>query len=104
MRGDGRLFQKPGSRYWHMEFWLDGEPLRGSTRQVDRERAERVLRRKIEEVKRGDVVSGEERVTLADLFKMIEDNYKLRRNRSLDSMRYSFQHLLTHFGDRAKAV
>jgi len=104
MRGDGRLYQKPGSRYWHMEFSVDGEPVRGSTGKIDRDQAERALRRTMEAAKRGDAVSGEERVTLTDLFKLIEDNYKLRRNRSLDTMRYSFEHLLSYFGKRAKAV
>jgi integrase len=104
MRGDGRIYQKPGSRYWHMEFWLDGEPVRSSTGEADPERAERVLRRRLTEAKRGDAVSGEERLLLGNLFTILEDNYKLKRNRSLDTMRHSFCHLLRYFGEKAKAV
>jgi integrase len=87
-----------------MEFWLDGEPVRGSTGEVDSERAKRVLRRKMEEAKRGDAVSGEDRLLLGHLSTILEDNYKLKRNRSLDTMRYSFRHLLRYFGEKAKAA
>ncbi len=63
-----------------------------------------MLRRKMEEAKRGDAISHEERATLADLFKLIEENYKLRRNRSIDTMGYSFKNLLAFFGQKAKAA
>ena len=104
MRGDGRIYQKPGSRFLHYEFWIDSTAQRGSTREADPERAWRVLRRKIEAARRGDAVAGEDRITLADLFKLIEENYTLRRNRSIGTMRYSFNHLLDYFGKRTKAV
>jgi len=78
--------------------------VRGTTGKVVREDAEKVLRRKMEEAKRGDAISHEERATLAELFKLIEENYKLRRNRSIDTMGYSFKHLLAFFGQKAKAA
>lgn len=56
------------------------------------------------QLRHGDVVPREERVTLQELFKLVEDNYRLRRNRSIASMRYSFKHVLTFFGEKAKAV
>ena len=46
----------------------------------------------------------EDRITLQAIFKLVEDNYRLRRNRSLASMKYSFQHLLDVFGPGAKVV
>jgi len=104
MRGDGRVFLKRGSRYWHAEFWVDGEPIRCSTHETDRESAERVLKRKVEQIRAGAAVPGEDRLTLLDLFHFVEANYRLRRNRSIDSMRYSFRHLLDFFGARARAT
>ena len=36
-----------------------------------------MLGRKMEEAKRGDAIPHEERATLADLFKLVAENYKL---------------------------
>ena len=94
MRGDGFLYRPPGTRFYHFQFSLNGQRVRGSTAEIDEMRALRVLRRKMDQAKRGDAVPHEERVTVADLFRLIEDNYKLRRNRSLATMCYSFRHLL----------
>lgn len=40
----------------------------------------------------------------APLFRLVEDNYRLRRNRSIKTMTYSFQHVLDFFGPKAKAI
>jgi integrase len=104
MRGDGRVYQKPGSRYWHMEFWLDGHPVRGSTGEVDEERARRVLRRKLEEVKRGDAVPGEERLTLGEVRGFLRADYRRKRNRSTPTMESSFKNVVRFFGERAKVI
>jgi len=62
------------------------------------------MQRKRAEVLRGDIVPREDKVTLGDLFKLLEGNYELRRNRSIASMRYSFKHLRGYFGDSARAT
>jgi integrase len=124
MRGDGRIFEKPGSQYWHYEFWLDGEPVRGSTGKTDRDAAERVLRGKIEDAKRGDAVPHEERLRLGEppgngaarsstrsacrsdvtLYGLLDADYRRNRYRSLDTMQSSWKHLTGYFGVKAKAV
>ena len=45
------------------------------------------MQKKRAEVLRGDAVPRENRVMLGDLFKLLEANYELRRNRSIDSLR-----------------
>src|SRR5207253_3195954 len=52
MRGDGRIFQKPGSRYWHMAYHEDGREVSETTEEADEERARRKLAHRMEEIRR----------------------------------------------------
>jgi integrase len=103
-RGEGRVFLQPRSRFYAYCFYLDGTRHRGSTGETDRQRAWKIMQKKRAEVLRGDSVPHEDKVTLGDLFKLLEGNYELRRNRSIDSMRYSFKHLRAYFTDDARAT
>jgi integrase len=104
MKGKGYVYQRPGRPVWLAQYFLDGRRIRESTGKTDREEAEEWLAEKLQTLRRGDAAPREERVTVRDLFKLVEDNYKLRRNRSIATMRYSFQHLLDFFGEKAKAI
>ncbi len=104
MRGDGDVFRKPGSRFWHYVFWADGNRVRGSTGKEDEEQARRFLQRKMASVRDGDAVPGEERLVLEDIEQLLVESYKARRNRSLSTMRCSFRHVVDYFGPRAKVV
>jgi integrase len=117
MRGDGRIFKKRGSQFWHYEFWLDGRAHRGSTGELDEQRASQALRRKRDAARRGDAVPGEDKVRLGGppqtrekepargtLYALLDANYRKRRNRSLETMRCSFRHLTDYFGETARAV
>src|SRR5437879_4207085 len=104
MRGDGDVFVKPGSRFYHYVFWVDGRRVRGSTGEVDEERARRMLRRKLEDVRRGDAVPGEERLMLADLLALLRADYRRKRNRSAKTMESSFKNVVRFFGEKAKVV
>src|SRR5262249_24083374 len=64
MRGDGRIFQKRGTRFWHMAYYVDGREVSESTKETDEERARRTLRKRLEEARRGEAVPHESRVTL----------------------------------------
>jgi integrase len=103
-RGDGRVWLQPRRRFYAYCFYLDGARYRGSTGETDPQRAAKAMQRKRAEVLRGDIVPREDKVTLGDLFKLLEGNYELRRNRSIASMRYSFKHLREYFGDSARAT
>jgi integrase len=103
-RSSGYVYQPPESRYFHMQFFWEGKRVRRSTKQESREAAEAVLKAELEKLRSGDTVPEEDRLTLAQLFKLVEDNYKLRRNRSIATMRYCFKHLTQFFGERAKAT
>ena len=64
MRGDGRIYQKPGTRFWHMAYYVDGREVSESTRETDEERARRVLQKRLEAARRGEAVPHESRLTL----------------------------------------
>src|SRR5439155_165242 len=51
-------------RFYHFVFEIDGTRVRGSTGEVDEERARRVLQKKREAMKRGDEVPHEDRLRL----------------------------------------
>jgi integrase len=87
-----------------MKFYVDGEAVRESTGQTDEEAARRVLVRRREELRRGDSVAHEERLTLADLRSLIRENYELRGNTSKDTMLSTFKHVERFFGERCKAI
>jgi integrase len=95
---------QPRSRFYAYCFYLDGVRYRGSTGETERQHAWKVVQKKRAEVLRGDTVPHEDKVTLGDLLKLLEGNYELRRNRSIDSMRYSVKHLRHYFEDAAKAT
>ncbi len=67
MRGEGRIFQKRGTRFWHMAYYVDGREVSESTKETDQERARRALRKRLEEARRGEAVPHESRVTLGRL-------------------------------------
>src|SRR5207245_955402 len=103
MRGDGRIFRDPGSRFWFMAYYLNGKQVRQSTGEVDERRARRVLRRRISEVLRGEVIPNEQRVTVGDLKEMLIVDYQVNGRRSLDTIRYPLRHVMDYFGERTKA-
>src|SRR5437879_3648840 len=103
-RGRGYVYQPPGRSIWHAQYYLDGRRVRESTEQETREAAETWLEKKLQALRYGDAVPREERVTVQELFRLVEDNYKLRRNRSIKTMTYSFQHVIDFFGPKAKAI
>ena len=87
MRGDGRIFQKKGSRFWHMAYYVDGREVSESTREVTEERARRVLRKRLEEARRGEAVPHESRLTVEDLVQLLLTDYEVKQRRSLATVR-----------------
>jgi hypothetical protein len=49
MRGDGRLYKHPSSKFWWCEYWLRGKQYRQSTVETDEKHATKFLKRKIRE-------------------------------------------------------
>lgn len=106
MRGDGRLYREPGSRFWWMAYYVHGRYVRQSTEETDEQKARRVLRKHIAAVLHGDVVANERRVTLGDLLQGLETDYTIQGRRSAGTIQYPLQHLRDYFapGTRAMAI
>ena len=103
-RGDGSVFQKPDTRNWHMRYSVDGREVSVSTKQTDEAAARAVLEKTLAEIRSGEAVPHEARVTLRDLWDMLRLNYEVNGHRSLPTVKYPFQHLLAFFGERQRAL
>jgi hypothetical protein len=103
-RGDGWLFQQPGSRYWYMGYFVDGKQVRASTKNTDREAAQAVLDRTLEDVRRGEATPQEHRLKVGDLWDLLRINYEVNKRRSRSTVGYVFKHVIDYFGAKTKAI
>ncbi len=104
MRGDGRIYRDAGSRFWFMAYYVNGKQVRQSTGQEDEAKARRVLRRRMADVMRGDVIPNEQRITVGDLGAMLTIDYAVNARKSATTMPYAWRHVVEHFGEKEKAV
>ena len=100
-RGTGEVYQRPGRRRWYLRFY-DARGRRHQESAATRVDAERLLLRRRAEVAEGRRLIGRERerTTFDDLERLIVDDYRLRRLKSLDSVLQSFRSLRRGFGGR----
>ena len=82
MRGDGRLYKHPSSKFWWCEYWLRGKQYRQSTGETDEKHATKFLKRKIREtendkegIKRFSPPQ-QERVTVNEILDDLVGHYK----------------------------
>ena len=84
MRGDGRLYQRPGSPFYWCEYWNDGKCYRESTGQTDEEKAKKYLQGKRDErgaARQGGsplLTSKQCRATVNELLDSLEADYTVR--------------------------
>jgi integrase len=105
MRGDGRVWRPPGTRFYHAKGYVDGVVVvSGSTGKTTEEEAKRVLRKKLDAIRKGDEAPREGKLTLADLKAGLVADYQRKRNRSLDTMLTTFKHVERFFGLHTRAV
>jgi hypothetical protein len=75
LRGDGRVYRDPGSRYWFTEVYVNGKQVRQNTGRDDEKKARHILRRRLAAVIQGDLIAEETKVTLGDVLHMVETDY-----------------------------
>jgi integrase len=99
--GFGSTYRR-GRRWW-VRYWRRGREYRESARSPDVRVAYRLLKKKHGEVSGGTFVGPkEERVTFADLARVLVEKYELQGRRSLSTARLRLRHLGGFFGeDRA---
>jgi hypothetical protein len=95
----GRMYKR-GERWW-IEYWFRGEQHREPTGSSVRRVAVDLLRRRQAEMGRGHLVGpGAERLTFADLERMVVDDYKLKARRSKPPL----AHLRAFFSPHVRAL
>jgi integrase len=102
MRGFGTIFRMRGSRFFWMQYFVDGQRVRQST-QCDRIRdAQDVLRAKILEIQQQGGASNRAPARIADLYALIESDYSKNGRKSLIHLRGLWKnHLSDFFSDLA---
>jgi len=101
MRGMGRIFKR-GSVYW-VAYYHRGEEHRESSGSENENRARKLLKIRLGETSRGQLIGpSEEKFTFDDLAKILTTDYEINRKRSIESVRLSIKHLREFFAlDRA---
>jgi integrase len=111
VRGRGRIYTVPKSRYLHIAYYYRGKEKRESSGSTDLKVAERLLRRRLQEIgaaqigARPFVGPQQERQTVDDLLKDYQRDSEIHQRKSLPQLRSRLKHLRAFFGlDRAIAV
>jgi integrase len=102
IEGFGSTYRR-GRRWW-IRYWRRGREFRESARSTDERVAYKLLKKKHGEVAGGTFVGPkEERVTFADLDRVLVEKYELQGRRSLSTARLRLRHLRSVF-DHERAV
>jgi integrase len=92
----GSLFQR--GKYWYIQYYENGKQHQESSKSTSKMVANRLLKKR-----EGDILDGKipsvryEKTQFRDLKKLILDDYKLNKRKSLDRVKYSLQHLEPYF-------
>jgi integrase len=106
MRGFGRVYKRSAGAAWWVEYWHRGRQFRESSGSARKTDAERLLKRRLQEMGRGRFVGpSEERLLLGDLLAAVETDYQVNGRRSLRTLRSYLPALRAAFaGSRALDV
>jgi len=102
MRGDGKIYQHPKSRFLWMQYFAKGKLYRESTEETDPKKATKKLGDKIAEIRldkagKADFIPNS-RLRVCDLLDALEADYKLREVKSLAAIQSHMKPLKDVFG------
>src|SRR5438309_1943649 len=102
-RGQGHMFQRPGTQCWTIQYYVskDGRRVRvrESTGTANRNQARKLLTQRLAAEGRGEPVGPDvDRTTLDQLLAMVEADYRANGRRSLDRAQQAAAHLRAYFG------
>jgi hypothetical protein len=101
-RGEGRVFLR-GRTFW-VQYGHRGQDYRESSKSDDRKVAVRLLRRRLSEIHSGHHAPAAEKVTLADLRRLVEADHRLNNRRSALRPARAWWHLQEYFDSSARAT
>ena len=106
----GRVFQRKGSSFWWIGYYLNGREYRESARTSDPQQAEKFLRHRLRQVGADQIGAQQfispqqEKVRVSELLDALQDDYQLRHKDS-PQFRSTVNHVRKVFGDwRALAL
>jgi len=100
-RGEGRIYLR-GALYW-IQYSHRGQVHRESSKSTERKDAAKLLRKRLAEIHSGRAPAPlADKVTLADLRKLIEDDHRLNSRRAKRPVPRAFRHLDDFFGEQTR--
>jgi integrase len=103
-RGMGRVFLRPGSAFFWIQYNVSGKRKRESSGSTKRPDAVALLKLRQQEAGAGRPHEDAIKVTLSDLRALIEADYTLQQRRSGKRLAQLWHHVAAHFGDNEPAV
>ena len=83
-RGTGTVYRQPGCTTWTIQFYSNGKRVRESTGETDYAAARQKLNLRLGQTAKGDYIDPDKsRTTVADLFVLLERDYRLTQKKSL---------------------
>jgi len=97
--GQGHVFQKPGTRNFTIQYYVNGKATRESTGTANRNLAVKLLNDRLAAIGTGAPVEPlRAKTTVADLARMVADDYQANGKKSGRRMAEAYGHLITFFG------
>jgi integrase len=104
-RGLGRIYKRPNSGVWWIDYSFRGKRYRESSGSTRRSDAKALLRKRLEEMGRGRLIGpNAENVTLCDLCRLLLDDYRVNGRKSIKRAELSANTLKGYFGDHTRAL
>jgi integrase len=99
----GSLYRR-GETWWISLYDHDGTRHRFSTGTRDEKEARRILRRKLAELDKGQVINAPRNLTVSQILNDLEEDYRLKGHSSTDRLRSARKHLEAFFEPSRKAL
>lgn len=99
LRGDGSVYRQKGSRFWWIQFFVDGERRRESTKTENEKLAWRILRNKLVAIENGELAAGSAD-KLEKLYEALERDYTINGRKDIVNLKSRWtNHLSPAFGE-----
>jgi hypothetical protein len=92
------------ARHWWVQYGHRGQDHRESAKSAERKVALRLLKKRLAEIHSGRYAPAAERVTLADLRRLVEADHRLNGRRATVQPERAWFHLEGYFDSSARAV
>ncbi len=99
----GSLYRR-GKTFWISLYDHDGRRLRFSTGTRDEKEAQRILRRKLVDLDRGQVKATPRKLAVSTMLDELEEMYEMKGRKSLDRVKTARKHLQAFFDGKALAI